>query len=230
MPYPAYAKAYAEDAAMSISAGGAVSEQKFFEYHSYSVPGAVTLRDNEEKQIALFNSPEFGIKKVLAFDPSRSDKVQVTLEFANSKAGGLGMPLPKGVVRVYKRDANGAIRLIGEDSVAHTAENEDVKLAIGNAFDVSAQRTEASQQQLSRCSYQRDFEVSLRNAGAAAVVVKVVHSDYGDWEIVKESASHSKKTAQSAEWLVSVPGKSGGAAGGESGTATLTYSVRNQWC
>ncbi len=227
-PYPLYAEgAYAKDASMSISAGGAVVEQKFFEYHSYSVPGAVTLRDNEEKQIALLNSPEFAIKKVLAFQPSRSNKVQVTLEFANSKTGGLGMPLPKGVVRVYKRDASGAIRLVGEDSISHTAENEDVKLAIGNAFDVTAQRTETSQQQLTRCSYQHDFEVALRNAGAAAAVVKVVHDDYGDWDIVKESQTHSKKTASAAEWLVSVPGKN---AGGESGTVTLTYSVRNYWC
>ena len=227
VPYPAYAEgAVAKDASMSISAGGAVTEQKFFEYRSYSVPGTVTLRDNEEKQIALLNSLEFGIKKVLAFQPSRSDKVQVTLEFQNAKSGGLGMPLPKGTVRVYKRDAAGAIRLIGEDSISHTAENEDVKLAIGNAFDVTAQKTETSQQQLTKCSYQRDFEVALRNAGSTAVVVKVVHDDYGDWEIVKESAAHSKKTAQSAEWLVSVPAKSGDA----SGTATLTFSIRNYWC
>ena len=232
-PYPMYAEiAKSSGGAPAASdASRSVIEQKLFEYHSYAVPGAVTLRDNEEKQIALLNSPEFEIKKVLSFNPSRSTKVEVTLEFANSKSGGLGMPLPKGVVRVYTRDASGGVRLIGEDSVEHTAENEDVKLAVGDAFDLTAEKTEKNQNELTKCSSQSDYDVVVRNAGSAPAVVKVVEdSQWGDWEIVSESITHSKKDAHSVEWLVSVPAKSGDANGGASGTTTLSYSIRRSWC
>jgi len=148
-------------------------------------------------------------------------KVAVFVEFANRKEAQLGMPLPKGVVRVYKQDRSGQPQFIGEDRIDHTPENETVRLKLGDAFDVTANRKQTDFRKLggdSRYNYRFEsaFEIVLKNAKEEAVTVTVVEPVPGDWKLLSESHPHRKGSANAAVWQVPVPAK---------GEAVLTYRV-----
>jgi hypothetical protein len=145
--------------------------------------------------------------------------VAVFVEFDN-KGGELGVPLPKGIVRVYKKDSRGNALFIGEDRIDHTAKNEGVRLKLGDAFDVKAARKQTSFRKIADRVYESAYSLELANAKDTAVTVKVVEPVPGDWEMMSESQKHTKGDAHSAVWQVAVP------AGGK---ATLEYTVRMRW-
>lgn len=130
------------------------------------------------------------------------------------------VPLPKGVVRVYKKDSRGNVLFIGEDRIDHTAKNEAVRLKLGDAFDVKAARKQTSFRKIADRVYESAYGFELSNAKDAAVTVKVAEPVPGDWEMVAESQKHAKGDAHSAVWLVRVPAQ---------GKATLDYTVRIRW-
>jgi hypothetical protein len=132
------------------------------------------------------------------------------------------MPLPKGVVRVYKKDSSNNAQFVGEDRIDHTPKNETVRLKLGEAFDITASKKQTSFEKSSgsgRYNYifEEAFEVVLKNAKSEAVEVKVVEPIPGSWEILSESQKHIKAAANTAIWKVSVPAE---------GSATLTYRVK----
>ena len=148
-------------------------------------------------------------------------KVGVFVEFDN-KGGNLGVPLPKGVVRVYKKDAAGNAQFVGEDRIDHTPKNEKVRLKLGEAFDVTADKKQTSFEKIagtSRYNYIFDaaFEMVLKNAKDEAVTIKVVEPIPGDWQMQSESHPHVKEASNTAVWQVSVPAN---------GKTKLTYKVR----
>ena len=114
-----------------------MQEEALFEYHLYTLPRPTTLADHQTKQVALLAAQGVPVKKELllsgadhyyrssAGDIGQKLKTAVYVEFANRDAAGLGLPLPKGVVRVYKRDAAGNAQFVGEDRVDHTPKNEN---------------------------------------------------------------------------------------------------------
>ena len=169
-----------EEAAYAVDKGG-FAEESLFEYHLYTLERPSTLKDNQVKQLSLLSADSVPVEKELIFDGSRSDKVQVVLNLENSKEKGLGMPLPAGVVRVYKADSDGQLQFLGEDSIDHTPKDEEVEVAVGNAFDVTGTRTQTN--------YKR---------------VSVEHF-YGDWEITSSSDKYQKTDAFTAEWKITVP-------------------------
>ncbi|MCI0496600.1 DUF4139 domain-containing protein, partial [candidate division KSB1 bacterium] len=117
-------------------------EKEFFEYHLYTLQNRTTIKNNQIKQISLFPTAEVNLIKVYVYNGAQyGDNVRVNLEFKNSKTAGLGLPLPKGKVRVYKEDeADNSLEFVGEDFINHTPKDEKVRIYLGNAFDIKGER------------------------------------------------------------------------------------------
>ena len=212
----------------------AVAQESLFEYHLYTLGRATTLADNQTKQVALLSATAVPTKKELVLQGSPhyySDsvgsigtkiKVGVFMEFANRESARLGMPLPKGVVRVYKRDSAGNAQFVGEDRIEHTPKNEVVRLNLGNAFDVTADKkqTDFRRREPGLRAHESAYEIVLRNAKTEAASVMVREPVPGDWTMLEESSKHEKVAAGTAQWRVNVPA---------GGSTTLRYRVVTRW-
>jgi len=211
----------------------AMSQESLFEYHLYSLNRPTTIAENQTKQVALLSavgvpvSKEFQLRGADYYYHTSSGeigkkmKVGVFVEFEN-KGGNLGIPLPKGVVRVYKKDSAGNAQFVGEDRIDHTPKNETVRLKLGEAFDVTADKKQTSFEKVGGTSkynyvYDVGFEVVLKNAKEEAVTVKVIEPIPGDWQMQSESAPHKKAASNTAVWKVTIPAND---------KATLAYKVR----
>ena len=209
------------------------TEEGFFEYHLYTLGRPATVLDNEQKQVTLLEAPELPVEKKLIYhgashyyrsqwgEPFQNQKVGVYLDFRNGEGEGLGMPLPRGTVRVYKRDASGAQQFVGEDLIDHTPRDERVRIKMGEAFDVVGDRRQMEFDIVSSCVVESDWQVDLRNHKDEAVTVEVMEPIGGDWTML--SSSHAPRTIDARTFAFDVP-----VAG--RGEARLTYRVRVRWC
>jgi len=210
-----------------------MQQESLFEYHLYTLQRPTTLAENQTKQVALMSAGRVPLKKTFLLEGAayyysgqhgelgQKIKVGVFVEFDN-KGEGLGVPLPRGVVRVYKKDSQGNAQFVGEDRIDHTPKNETVRLKLGDAFDVTADRKQTDFRKLAgtgRTNYvfESAYEIVLKNAKPEAVTVTVREPMPGDWTMLSESQPHTKATAGTAEWRVPVPAE---------GRATLNYRVR----
>ncbi len=211
-----------------------MAEESMFEYHLYSLERLTTIREKQSKQVALMSASDVQVKKEFvlngqdyyyhgrAGDLGRKMKVGVFIELKNSKEAGAGQPLPAGVMRVYKKDSSGSLVFVGEDRIDHTPENEIIRLKLGDAFDVTADRKQTDFKKISGGSrynyaFESAFEINLKNGKDETVIVKVVEPVPGDWKVIDESASHKKETSGTAVWEVEVEPKS---------ISVLTYRVQ----
>ena len=115
------------------------------------------------------------------------------------------MPLPKGLVRVYKHDNEASLQFVGEDSIDHTPKDEKVRIKLGDAFDVVASRKQTDWKKIAYDTYEAGFEISLRNHKKEDVVVKAVEPVPGDWTILSASHEYEKTSASAAEFNILVP-------------------------
>jgi hypothetical protein len=218
----------------SIAAYGAdveVEEEAFFEYHLYTLPVRTALKDNQTKQVEFLSAPGVELAKeyILPPRPGRfhprsrlgeieKEHVHVMIRFRNEEGNGLGVPLPAGIFRFYKRDSEGALHFIGEDRINHVPRGEELSLEVGRAFDVLAQRVEIDYQVIKREKlYEREYKVTLRNAKDEDVTVKVMEEIFGDWEILRSSHKWTKEAANRVSFTVPVP---------KEGETDLVYRVR----
>jgi len=147
--------------------------------------------------------------------------VGVFVQFENRESARLGLPMPKGVVRVYKKDAAGNAQFVGEDRIDHTPKNETVRLKLGEAFDVTADKKQTDfkrRERTNRASYvfESAYEIVLKNAKPEPVTVTVREPVYGDWTMLEETHKHRKVASGTAEWQIRIPAE---------GRATLKYRV-----
>ncbi len=205
-------------------------EKSFFEYHMYTMQRKSTLKNNQTKQIELFSAPEVSAKKVYTYKGATygwyyynnwtnqkcNKKVNVNLEFKNSKENGLGIPLPKGKIRVYKEDSDKSMQFIGEDAIDHTPKNETLNLYLGNAFDIVGERKIMNHSKISSKVHSDSYKIELRNHKKTAVTIKVIEKQWGDWSIIKSNRKYTKKDSTTIEFYVKVP------AGGK---RTVTYTA-----
>jgi len=182
-----------------------LSEETLFEYHLYTLERPATLKDRQIKQISLLSADSVPLEKELVFDSRQSDKVQAYLKIENSEKKGLGMPLPAGTVRVYKADSEGQLQFLGEDNIDHTPKDEEIKVVVGNAFDVTAEKTSTDYKKVSDKVRRESYEIKLKNHKTEAQNVTVMEHFYGDWEITKTSDEYEKTDAFTAEWTLTVP-------------------------
>ncbi len=220
------------EAALAKPASAPFTEQVFFEYHLYTLQRPTTIKDNQTKQVSLLRAHQVPITKRLLYygahqyyltqygTPVSNQKVGVYVEIANKKENRLGVPLPKGVVRVYKADGDGSLQFIGEDRIDHTPKDETIKVKIGEAFDVVAERKQTDWRKVSRRVVEAAFEVSIRNHKETPVTVSVVEPIPGDWEILQSSHTYTKIEAHTVRFDVPVAKDS---------EATLKYRVRVKW-
>lgn len=208
----------------------AMQRQALFDYHVYTLQRPTTIANNQQKQVALLKASGADVVKEYRLPGSssyyryrhsspQSVKANVWLIFDNTKKSNLGIPLPKGTVRAYKKDASGKAIFIGEANIGHTAEGETVRMRVGRAFDVSGERvqTDYKKEGLARYTYETAYRVTLRNAKRTPVTVTISEPIPGDWQMVAENHKHTKVSAHRAEWKIEVPAK---------GKTELTYRVR----
>ena len=209
------------------------SEQAFFEYHLYTLGRPADVANNEQKQLTLLEASGFDVEKRLVFQGSApyyrgsygqvasSQKVGVYLDFVNAKKAGLGMPLPQGVVRVYKRDPSGGQQFVGEDRIDHTPRDEKVRIKMGEAFDVVGDRRQMDYTVVSSCVSESSWRVDLRNHKDEAVPVTLMEPVGGDWEILSSTHPYTKLDAWTFSFHPTVPAR---------GETRVEYRVRVRWC
>jgi hypothetical protein len=214
-------------------AGEGFQEQALFEYHLYSLERPTNVLQNEQKQVNLLTAPGIGVNKKLIFFGEQSwfrgqygqvlsnQKVGVYLDIQNSEQNHLGMPLPKGTLRVYQADKSGAQQFVGEDSVVHTPQGEKLRLKMGDAFDVVGDRKQTEWHELGGCVSESAWEIELRNHKDTAVEVEDYEPVGGDWTILSSSQPAEKKDSSTFTFNVKVAAR---------GSTKVTYKIRVKWC
>jgi hypothetical protein len=228
---------------MSAAAPAGFEEKSFFEYHLYTLGRPATIPNNSTKQIELFDTAtRIPAKKQLVYyggdlggfygapmldrelGPGSNTEVDVWLTFRNDKDSGMGMPLPAGRIRVSQQDkADGSLEFIGEDTIKHTPKDEDIRIKLGQAFDVVGERRQTDFTENTKGRVMEEaFEIKVRNHKAQPVEVIVRENLYrwSQWQLIEQSQASVKKDARTIEFPVKV------AADGE---ATVTYRVRYTW-
>lgn len=214
-PRPVMYKAMAMEAARAPAPQ--FKEQSFAEYHLYTLQNKTDVNQNETKQLSLFNAADVPSKKLFIYEPEGSEfgygiyretdnqKVKVKLEIQNTEANHLGMPMPKGKVRVYKKDQDGSLQFVGEDMIDHTPRDEKVRLYLGDAFDLVGERKQTNYQQVSDRVNRASYEISLRNHKDEPVTITAVEHSWGQWKILKSNQPYVKKDSKTFEFSVKVP-------------------------
>lgn len=218
--------------AAEAPAAGGFEEKPFMEYHMYTLGRKSTINNNQVKQIE-FITPALGVpvKKLYIYERGRqqiygrgqqSTKVQIKLEFENTKENNLGIALPKGKVRVFKKDpADESLEFVGEDKIDHTPTKEKLLLYIGNAFDVVAEYTALDSQHERRMT-RETHKIELRNRKTEAITVFVDEKfpQWVNWTIDKNTHKYEKRDANTARFEVKIEADS---------TATLQYTATQTW-
>lgn len=233
-PERAHSKMMLEAPAAAAPAGGAgFSEQGLFEYHMYTLGRPTTVLHNEQKQVSLLEADGIKIDKKLIFYGQQywyrgqygqiqsNQKVGVYLDFKNEQQNKLGVPLPKGTLRVYKADKSGAKQFVGEDQIDHTPRDEKIRVKMGEAFDVVGDRKQMEWRALGSCTSESRWEIELRNHKDTAVVVEDYEPIGGDFTILESSIPYEKKDAGTFTFNVKVPAR---------GKTKVSYRVRLRYC
>ncbi len=214
-----------------------MAEEALFEYHLYTLGRPTTIADNQTKQVSLMGASNVPVDKEFLLqgndyyyrssygDIGQKMKVGVFVKLENRESAGMGMPLPKGIVRVYKKDKTGNAQFIGEDRIDHTPKNETIKLKLGDAFDITADKKQTDFRKhnasgKSHYAFESSYEIKLKNAKSEPVTVVVREPIPGDWKMKEESQPHEKVASGTAEWKIEIPAE---------GNTTLKYRVRVQY-
>ena len=219
---------------MAAEAAAPMAEEGLLEYHLYTLDRPTNIMEAQTKQVALLSASGIPARKELVLKGAEyyyqgqygeigtKLKVGVFIEFDNKEASKLGMPLPKGILRVYKKDSKGNAQFVGEDNIDHTPKNETVRLKLGDAFDVTADKKQTDfkvlpNPQKNHSAFESAYELVLKNAKKEKVTVTVQEPISGEWTIVSESHPHSKANSHLALWKIDIPAE---------GSTTLTYRAQ----
>ena len=218
----------------AVVASAPMQEEGLLEYHLYTLDRPTNIMEAQTKQVALLSASGIPARKELVLrgadyyysgqygEIGTKMKVGVFIEFDNKEASKLGMPLPKGVLRVYKKDSKGNAQFVGEDNIDHTPKNESVRLKLGEAFDVTVDKKQTDfkvlpNPQKGHSAFESAFELVLKNAKKEKVTVTVQEPISGEWKIISESAAHTKANSHLAVWKIDIPAES---------STTLTYRAQ----
>jgi hypothetical protein len=243
-----YASAGMATASVNVNGGPSaqqITQKSFDDYHLYDLHRSATLLDHQSKQIEFLNVSGIPAERVYVYDGFKIDgqngqniyyqwnqenfgngtnpKVWIMQEFKNSEANHLGMPLPKGRMRFYRRDADGSLQFVGENTIDHTPKDESVKVYLGNAFDLTGERTRTDfKSEFQARIIIESFRIVVKNAKDTATPVRVVEHMYrtASWDISRNSDPFTKKDSQTMEFNVEVPAH---------GEKEVRYTVTYTW-
>ncbi|HRI44822.1 MAG TPA: hypothetical protein PLL78_12820 [Fimbriimonadaceae bacterium] len=216
------------------AAGYAFEEETLFEYHLYTLQRPTTILDREIKQVGLLGSDRVAVGKRLVFDslvrrhgyPDEGEigsgvvNAQVRIEFTNDEASGLGIPMPKGQIKVYQRDRSGSVQMLGEDEIGHTARGERISLVVGRAFDVVAERRQVGFRRLAKNAVREEVEIKVRNRKDTTERVQILERMMADWSIASANYTWEKADAFTLRFEFDV---------GAGQEATVLYSAEFRW-
>ncbi|MGH9591031.1 MAG: DUF4139 domain-containing protein [Terracidiphilus sp.] len=223
-----------------------VTQTPFDDFHLYDLHRTVALHDGETKQVQFLDASGVTVHRTYVYDGTATaqlqpiysgnvnqqqgygldngdTKVRIVEEIKNSESNHLGMPLPAGRVRLYRRDADGQMEFVGENSINHTPAEETVKLVTGSAFDLKGSRRQTDfNVDYNRHELHESFEIKIANQKQQQAEVAIVEPMYRgvNWEITSKSSDFTKLDSRTVQFQVQVPAK---------GETTLTYSVRYTW-
>jgi hypothetical protein len=222
-----------------------VTEKSFDEFHLYSLARATTLHDQETKQVEFVRAMAIHAQRIYVYDGAQVEqygyynpeqirqdpsygtvsnpKVWVMEEFKNADTNHLGIALPKGKLRFYRRDTDGHLEFIGENMIDHTPKDETIRVSTGNAFDVVGERKRTNYHvENSQHWMDESFEIKLRNHKKDAVTVRTVEHLYrgANWKLTEQSDPSKKTDAQTAEFSITIP---------PDGEKVVTYTVHYSW-
>ena len=248
-------------------AAPAVTEKAFDEFHLYAIARPTTLHDRETKQVEFIHAEKmfaltiyvydgaagyqfYGLNYDQGYGQSDNKKVAVMREFVNAESNHLGIALPAGKLRFYRRDDDGQLQFVGENTIDHTPRNETIRVTTGNAFDLVGERRQtdfkidltgnsrnptvdpatglpvSNPQQPKNTPpppwIDETFEIKLRNHKKEPVEIRVVeHLDrWNNWNITAKSDDFVKKDSQTIEFRVPVKPDE---------EKTVTYTVHYSW-
>jgi hypothetical protein len=234
-------------ASRADAVGPAVTEKAFDEYHLYTLERSTTLRDRETKQVEFIHAAGVTTKQLYIYDGAKIDpnryngwnwenirndhsygtesnpKIWVMREFVNAQANHLGMPLPKGRVRFYRRNDDTQVEFTGENVIDHTPKDETVRIYTGNSFDLAGERRRTNYTvENAKNAASETFEIKVRNHKKVPMEVRVVEHLYRgkNWAIAANSDEYQKKDSQTIEFPVTVK---------PDGEKTITYTAHYTW-
>ena len=215
---------------VASEAAAPMAQESFSDYHLYTLGRKTTVNNNQTKQVSMLGASGFSVAKRYVVNGQSfyyrnvqtpgapiKDVVQVFYQFKNEARVGLGMPMPSGTVRVYQADSKGGVQFVGEDRIDHTPKDETLKLKIGNAFDVIAERKQVDFQKIATNVYEVEYEVVVRNHKTTPITVEINEPIGGTWRIVRSTHEWTKSDAWAAQFNV---------AAAADGVAKLNYRVR----
>ena len=218
----------------------AVTEKAFDEFHLYSIARATTLHDRETKQVEFVHAEKmyaptiyvydgavgyqfYGLNYDQGYGQSDNKKIIVQREFKNAETNQLGIALPAGKLRFYRRDDDGQLQFVGENTIDHTPRNETVRVTTGNSFDLVGERKQTDfKTDRSDKWLDETFEIKLRNRKKEPVTFRVVEHLYrwNNWNVTAKSDEFTKKDSQTIEFNVAVKPDE---------EKTVTYTVHYSW-
>ena len=229
------------------SVGPAVTEKAFDEYHLYTLANPTTLRDREIKQVEFAHAANVASQNIYVYDGLQLDtnqyngygydnirnqpsygtefnpKVYTMREFVNSAANGLGIPLPKGRMRFYRRDTDGQLEFIGENDIDHTPKDETVRVYTGNAFDLTGTRKQTNYNVDNNArTIDESFQIALHNHKTVPTEIRIVEHLYRglNWTITQKTNTFLKTDAHTIEFRVTLAPNE---------DKTLTYTAHYRW-
>src|SRR5262249_52490186 len=157
--------------------------------------------DQQTKQVEFVRAPGIRAQRLYVYDGAQvnlygyysqeqvrqdqsygtisNPKVWVMEEFKNADANHLGIALPKGKLRFYRRDTDGSLQFIGENAIDHTPKDETIRVYTGNAFDIVGERKRTNIRVDSAHNWMEEsFEIRVRNHKKEPVNVPVVEHLY----------------------------------------------------
>jgi hypothetical protein len=184
--------------------GGSFEEKEFHDFHLYTLSQKVTINNNQTKQIQLFPPAKTHAVSVYKYRTNQTE-IKSYIEFENKEKDGLGIPLPAGIIKVYKEDEkDGQMEFIGEDGISHTAKNEKVSVLTGTAFDLVGETVTKDNRRISNRITEKDMEVTLRNQSSQPKTIIIEHAIGGSWQIFNESQSYKKENAYLISFEVTI--------------------------
>lgn len=192
-------------------------EKAFFEYHLYDLKRRTTIKDKQTKQLSLLEARGVGTEKeflvygIISYftrayrEQIPKSPVNIYIKFKNSEENNHGMPLPGGVMHLYKKDDERSLQFIGEDRIEHTPKDEEVRLKIGEAFDVVAERIQTDYKKITTKLHESEWEITLRNHKEQAITVGIVEPLLGSWQVISNSHPYEKVDAFTIRFNVKVP-------------------------